>query len=31
MKGIEIIFGIAYGFVLGVSLTTIRNRKKGEK
>jgi hypothetical protein len=27
MKGKEFIFGIACGFVLGVSMVTIRNRK----
>lgn len=27
MKGKEFIFGIACGFVLGVSVVTIRNRK----
>jgi hypothetical protein len=27
MKGKEFIFGIACGFVLGVSIVTIRNRK----
>lgn len=31
MKGKEFIFGIACGFVLGVSIVTIRNRKKGEE
>ena len=31
MKDKEFIFGIACGFVLGVSVVTIRNKKKGEE